>query len=303
MEGGQGGRDQGANSQGVLGSIAASRTAAGWCRDRTGKQLYSCSTLQPCMCLHTCAVVGSVSLAVPWIQTVLPLVPQLPVSNVKSHPCVGLRWLMYQHWLCTRPETDLRPNFALPLHLRVLQGLEVEVQRLINRHRADLEAAHERAADQVQQALDAAKVDHDAQLQALKERLKRVSWLLAVCVGYSICTCACQHTCVLGSCHHDIRKLPTKSPGQLILLRAKVQNYKGCSQGKLCHTLSPWQHSPTPQLGCAKPMHDLCRHWQSALCAGTGSQLYVPIGHAYNCRVCVCARCASAAATRPGLGA
>ena len=59
------------------------------------------------------------------------------------------------------------------------QGLEVEVQRLINRHRAELEAAHERAAEQVKQALAGAKADHEAQMQALRDRLQKVSvWLL-----------------------------------------------------------------------------------------------------------------------------
>lgn len=96
------------------------------------------------------------------------------------------------------------------LHLHVLQGLEVEVQRLINRHRADLEAAHERAAEQVQQALDAAKVDHDAQLQALKERLKQVSWPSAVCAYAYACACHGAYMLAsLGSAITTIHKLPT----------------------------------------------------------------------------------------------
>lgn len=58
--------------------------------------------------------------------------------------------------------------------MAAVQGLEVEVQRLINRHRAELEAGHERAAEQVKQALEAAKGEHEAQLQALRDRLKKV---------------------------------------------------------------------------------------------------------------------------------
>jgi hypothetical protein len=56
----------------------------------------------------------------------------------------------------------------------VLQGLEVEVQRLINRHKADLEAAHDRADEQVKVALEGAKVEHDKQMQALRDRMRQV---------------------------------------------------------------------------------------------------------------------------------
>jgi hypothetical protein len=37
-----------------------------------------------------------------------------------------------------------------------------------------LEAGHERAAEQVKQALEAAKGEHEAQLQTLRDRLKKV---------------------------------------------------------------------------------------------------------------------------------
>lgn len=66
-------------------------------------------------------------------------------------------------------------------HIRLLflgclvQGLEVEVQRLINRHRAELESAHERAAEQVKAALDGAKAEQQTQLQELREKLRKVS--------------------------------------------------------------------------------------------------------------------------------
>jgi vacuolar-type H+-ATPase subunit H len=56
-----------------------------------------------------------------------------------------------------------------------MQGLEVEVQRLINRHKAELESAHERAAEQVKVALEGAKVEQEAQLQALRDKLRKVS--------------------------------------------------------------------------------------------------------------------------------
>lgn len=58
-----------------------------------------------------------------------------------------------------------------------LQGLEVEVQRLINRHRSDLEAAHDKAAEQVQEAVEAAKAEHGIQQQTLKEKLRQVRGL------------------------------------------------------------------------------------------------------------------------------
>lgn len=56
----------------------------------------------------------------------------------------------------------------------VLQGLEVEVQRLINRHKADLEAAHAKADEQVKLALEGAKAKHEEQMQALRDRLRQV---------------------------------------------------------------------------------------------------------------------------------
>lgn len=62
--------------------------------------------------------------------------------------------------------------------LSLAQGLEVEVQRLINCHRAELEAAHERAAEQVKAALLGAKAEQELQLQALREKLRKVSHLL-----------------------------------------------------------------------------------------------------------------------------
>jgi vacuolar-type H+-ATPase subunit H len=57
----------------------------------------------------------------------------------------------------------------------LVQGLETEVQRLINRHRAELEAAHERAAEQVKAALQGAKAEQEQQLQALRDKLRKVS--------------------------------------------------------------------------------------------------------------------------------
>lgn len=57
----------------------------------------------------------------------------------------------------------------------LLQGLEVEVQRLINRHRAELEAAHERAAEQVKAAQEQAKAEQEVQLHSLRGKLRKVS--------------------------------------------------------------------------------------------------------------------------------
>lgn len=55
-----------------------------------------------------------------------------------------------------------------------MQGLEVEVQRLITRHRGDLEAANEKAVEQTKLAVEAAKAEHELQLQALRETLRQV---------------------------------------------------------------------------------------------------------------------------------
>jgi 5-azacytidine-induced protein 1 len=55
-----------------------------------------------------------------------------------------------------------------------LQGLEVEVQRLISRHRTELAAAADRAAEQTKSAVEAAKTQHEAALAAMKERLRQV---------------------------------------------------------------------------------------------------------------------------------
>jgi 5-azacytidine-induced protein 1 len=56
----------------------------------------------------------------------------------------------------------------------VPQGLEVEVQRLISRHRTELAAAADRAAEQTKAAVEAAKAQHEASMTALKERLRQV---------------------------------------------------------------------------------------------------------------------------------
>jgi hypothetical protein len=56
----------------------------------------------------------------------------------------------------------------------VPQGLEVEVQRLISRHRTELAAAADRAAEQTKAAVEAAKTQHEASMTAWKERLRQV---------------------------------------------------------------------------------------------------------------------------------
>jgi hypothetical protein len=53
--------------------------------------------------------------------------------------------------------------------------LEVEVQRLISRHRTELAAAADRAAEQTNAAVETAKTQHEAAMTALKERLRQVS--------------------------------------------------------------------------------------------------------------------------------
>lgn len=59
----------------------------------------------------------------------------------------------------------------------LLQGLEVEVQRLITRHRAELAASVDKAAEQSKQAAENAKAQHDTHVTALKERLRQVGAL------------------------------------------------------------------------------------------------------------------------------
>lgn len=71
----------------------------------------------------------------------------------------------------------------------LVQGLEVEVQRLINRHRAELEAAHERAAEQVKAALQGAKVEQELQLQELRDKLRKVSYAPPKALNLPGCSC------------------------------------------------------------------------------------------------------------------
>lgn len=65
---------------------------------------------------------------------------------------------------------------TVPLSYSVycLQGLEVEVQRLITRHRAELASSLDKAAEQAKQAAEQAKAQHEAHVAALKERLRQV---------------------------------------------------------------------------------------------------------------------------------
>ena len=68
--------------------------------------------------------------------------------------------------------------------------MEVEVQRLINRHRAELEAAHEKADERVKQAVEAAKKEHEVQQQALREKLRQVRGMYQ---GHVAGTYRCRH--------------------------------------------------------------------------------------------------------------
>lgn len=61
------------------------------------------------------------------------------------------------------------------LQLCVSQGLEVEVQRLIARHRAELASALDKAADQAKMVAEQMKAQHDAHTTALKDRLRQVT--------------------------------------------------------------------------------------------------------------------------------
>jgi hypothetical protein len=48
------------------------------------------------------------------------------------------------------------------------------VQRLITRHKGELSAARERAAEASKAAVEAARGEHEAQTQALRTRLRQV---------------------------------------------------------------------------------------------------------------------------------
>jgi len=54
------------------------------------------------------------------------------------------------------------------------QGLEVEVQRLIARHRAELAATLDKAAEQSKATAEAARAENEAAMRALKQKLKQV---------------------------------------------------------------------------------------------------------------------------------
>lgn len=53
----------------------------------------------------------------------------------------------------------------------MFQGLEAEVQKLLARHRADLDAAAQRGAEDTRRQLDEQRALHEQALRAMRERL------------------------------------------------------------------------------------------------------------------------------------
>lgn len=62
----------------------------------------------------------------------------------------------------------------MALATRRAQGLEVEVQRLMARHRSELAAAQEAAAADAARAAEAQRGQHEADTRQLRERLAKV---------------------------------------------------------------------------------------------------------------------------------
>lgn len=52
--------------------------------------------------------------------------------------------------------------------------MAAELQRMLTRHRAELASAEQRAADQTRAAVEAARIQHEAALAAMRERLGAV---------------------------------------------------------------------------------------------------------------------------------
>jgi hypothetical protein len=59
-----------------------------------------------------------------------------------------------------------------------LQGLEVEVQKLIVKHRSDMTSCQERAAEEMARAATALKDQQLSEMKVLKERLLKVRPLM-----------------------------------------------------------------------------------------------------------------------------
>lgn len=96
---------------------------------------------------------------------------------------------------------------ALPAAAPPQQGLEVEVQRLIARHRSELEAAHDRAGEQVKAALEGQQAEQELKMQALKDKLRQVRMrlllvllsrqqTLSACGSITVCSVSSVGTCL-----------------------------------------------------------------------------------------------------------
>jgi len=81
---------------------------------------------------------------------------------------------------------------AAEIKALTVKGLEVEVQRLIARHRSELGAAQLKAAADAARQADAQRAQHEQDLRHLRERLAKVCrtvWLFGACLS----ACSCFH--------------------------------------------------------------------------------------------------------------
>ena len=70
------------------------------------------------------------------------------------------------------------------------QGLEVEVQRLIARHRSELAGAQEAGEAEAARRLEAQRVQHEGELRLQRERLAKVCSVRARARA-RVCVCVC----------------------------------------------------------------------------------------------------------------
>lgn len=69
------------------------------------------------------------------------------------------------------------------------QGLEAEVQKLLQKHRVELEAANARAAEDTKRQLEDQRLGHDNKMKALRDRLQKVRLLAGLLVHSSTAPC------------------------------------------------------------------------------------------------------------------
>lgn len=88
------------------------------------------------------------------------------------------------------------------------QGLEVEVQKLIAKHRADLENAQDKAAADMAKQLDVLRQQHQEDIRQLRDRLAKVccksSWSAPTCQlwpGTHVSVLQMCYDCIIHACN------------------------------------------------------------------------------------------------------